>query len=279
MIRIAHLSDPHFGTDLPEVTAAITRQLSVMEIDLLILSGDITQRARKAEFQKAADFLNALPIPKKMTIPGNHDIPLYNLFDRVFRPFRNYSQFFEKTETVHYFTGAAVVGLNSTQPFRHTQGALSPLKLRETLKTVRSNLKESDFLIITLHHPLAVMKQQDDKNRLIGYTEIAEIFSEYGADAVLTGHVHFPIVTSCETVLPVEKPFILCGTGTALSYRTRRQAPNMFHYLTLSPAKSELSIKQYEYNGADFRETETKLFRKKLQSGGWRESEEKPFND
>jgi hypothetical protein len=61
---------------------------------VLWLSGDITQRARASQFKSARAFCDRLAIARLMALPGNHDIPLFNLYQRLFTPYARYLQAF-----------------------------------------------------------------------------------------------------------------------------------------------------------------------------------------
>ena len=94
MSVFVHISDTHFGTEQPAVTDALRAWVQEQKPDAVILSGDITQRARTAQFQAARAFCDSLGVPHLLTLPGNHDIPLYNLAARLFTPYRGYSRVF-----------------------------------------------------------------------------------------------------------------------------------------------------------------------------------------
>ena len=89
---LAHISDLHFGTEDAKVAEALIRDLNQVAISLLIISGDLTQRARKKQFLKASRYLDKLPKPQ-LVIPGNHDIPLFDLFRRIFMPLTRYRKY------------------------------------------------------------------------------------------------------------------------------------------------------------------------------------------
>src|SRR5690606_3679902 len=94
MTVVLHISDPHFGTERPQVVQALERLAHAQAPALVILSGDVTQRARKVEFKQAGAFMDRLAAPARLVIPGNHDIPLFDLFTRMFRPYARYERIF-----------------------------------------------------------------------------------------------------------------------------------------------------------------------------------------
>jgi len=83
---LLQISDPHFGTEDPGAVEALVPLVHEKRPGLVVLSGDITQRARRGQFEAARRFLDRLPAAALVVIPGNHDIPLFNVFGRLLRP-------------------------------------------------------------------------------------------------------------------------------------------------------------------------------------------------
>src|SRR5437763_9141088 len=92
MRTIAHISDIHFGKIDPMVVEAVVADIRAQKPSLVIMSGDFTQRARAGQYRQAAAFMSRLPLPQ-LFVPGNHDIPLFDLISRFFKPLRNYKKF------------------------------------------------------------------------------------------------------------------------------------------------------------------------------------------
>ena len=125
MSLILHLSDTHFGTEQSEVSAALLQLAEEVRPDVAILSGDVTQRARRGQFAAARRFLDALAAPIKLVIPGNHDIPLFNLAARLFNPYGNYRQAFGYALDPEFSSkDLLVIGINTTRPRRHKDGSV-----------------------------------------------------------------------------------------------------------------------------------------------------------
>lgn len=272
MTIIVQLSDTHFGTEVPEVVSALKASLEALQPDIIIVSGDITQRARLDQFKAAADFISHLPAQVKFMIPGNHDIPLYNVIQRLFNPFKNYQHVFGTRENLYKSDEVVIIGLDATSRWRHTRGKL--LKKQITRFMNQADRKSHPGIVmVCAHQPLAYAKPVDAENLLINAADTAQLFADNGVDIVLSGHVHFPLITTIAEQYPsVRPPFVLSGAGTATSYRIRRGAPNSYNVIrTGIQPKTSLSIQLVEYD------KDTKLFHEKTQkqfeknTDGWRE--------
>ena len=125
MRRVVHISDLHFGRTDGQLVAALIRQTRELMPDLFVVSGDLTQRARTWQFQEARHFLDALDRPT-IVVPGNHDVPLENLFDRFFRPFVKYSKYItEDLSPTFHDEELAVVGINTARSFTRASGRIN----------------------------------------------------------------------------------------------------------------------------------------------------------
>lgn len=229
-IRIAHLSDPHFGTVLEPVRHGLLESLRALKLDLCLISGDITQRATAAQFKAARTFKDELqPVPV-FAIPGNHDIPLFNVFGRLFNPYDGFHTYFQdKAENTTTLGHVNVVGLNSTSRWRHIQGSLNVERVREPLLSGRHH---ASVRIVAIHHPLDCAKRVDDKNLLVDRETVFGLFEDAAIDLVISGHVHDPFVTLSHARYPASRrSMILSVAGTCLSWRTRKGAPNSFNLI------------------------------------------------
>ncbi len=232
-IHIAHISDTHFGTEIPPVMAALHKHLHETCPDVIILSGDITQRARRGEFLAARAFADSLPAPV-LAVPGNHDIPLYNILRRFIAPYGRYEAHFGERNWLWQGQGIAIIGFDATDPKRHTRGALAPARTRSALLAARQTIGTTTPLLAVIHQPLVVALPQDEDERLINAPAIAAALAEYGVRAVLSGHVHVPYVCTLERAFPgVANLPLHCGAGTAFSHRIRPGAPNSYNTITI----------------------------------------------
>ncbi len=246
-MKIAQISDTHFGTEIPEVVKALEASLQIIKPDFILLSGDVTQRARKSQFIKAREFLEGTRLPFKV-IPGNHDIPLFDLLTRFTNPYRLYQQFFGARGFVYVESHIAVIGLDATGPERHKQGKLDPEHISALLTSARQKVGSEGFLIVSVHQPLLTAWTEDRPEEMIDAGLIAQIFARFHVDAVLSGHVHVPLICTSEKEYPnLPYPFIHVGAGTATSHRTREGKPNSFDVIELNQHEQRIQVTQFDY--------------------------------
>jgi 3',5'-cyclic AMP phosphodiesterase CpdA len=227
MSRLLHLSDPHFGTERPEVVAALTEFVRELRPDVLLLSGDITQRARKSQFASAARFLESLKAPTTLVIPGNHDIPLFNLLARLFSPYANFARAFgRELEPSFESPELLIVTVNTTRPQRHKHGEVSEAQIQRVEQRLR-RAGRNQLRIVVTHQPVEVIRTTDVNNLLRGSERAAPRWCEAGADLVLGGHIHLPYVQPLSQRFPgISRRTWVVQAGTAVSRRVRGDDPN-----------------------------------------------------
>lgn len=232
MIRIAHISDSHFGTEDPPVRDALRDELLRAAPDLVVLTGDVTQRARRGQFRAARAFLDSLaPLPI-LALPGNHDLPLFDLFTRFTAPYRYFRRYVGDTLAPCWQGGeVAVVGVNSTRVLRHKHGSLPPALVDEVAR--RLDRLDAAFKLVALHHPLAVVDPHDRRNRVRGADRALEAWVEAGADLFLAGHIHLPY---CVAVGSLKRRALVVQAGTSVSTRRRDGRPNSYNLMQLDGA-------------------------------------------
>lgn len=269
MTLLLQISDTHFGTERPEVVTALQRIAMKLAPDVLMLSGDITQRAHRAQFAAAAKVFAALPATLRIAIPGNHDIPLFNPLARIFWPYRNYAREFGERESLQQLGDITILALDATYPARHKDGHLPPEHLERQLALARSKAGESGLLVVAAHQPLYTAWVKDHRQTLLDRGESAALLSKYRADVVLSGHVHVPLISTTHKPFPeLSWPFVLCGSGTTVSHRTRPGAPNSFNTLNLGGgAEPVMTICRYDFAGNEFTHAEEQQFHRAAQ--GW----------
>lgn len=230
MTVVAHLSDPHFGTEVDAVAAGLQEELRAQPADLLVVTGDVTQRARRGQFLRARAFLDALPAAPRLLLPGNHDIPLFDLFTRVTRPYRLWTRYLgPELEPAHEDEALTLLCVNATRATRRKHGVISSDQIERTarrLETARGALR-----VVAVHHPLAVPVASDARNRARGADAALERWIDAGADLVLGGHIHLPYCISVAS--RAGRRAILLQAGTAVSRRVRRGAPNSYNRIVL----------------------------------------------
>jgi 3',5'-cyclic AMP phosphodiesterase CpdA len=271
MTILVHLSDTHFGTEMPEVVRAVERALLRIQPHIVTITGDLTQRARASQFRATKTFLDALPADLKFVIPGNHDIPLFNLPLRMLDPYSDYTSVFGLREGVWCHDRIGIIGLNATSRWRHTRGALFEQDVIAHITRARSQLQPDALLVVCAHQPLVVALPEDRENILVDADKIAHLFAKHGVDLVLSGHVHMPLITTTRENFPtLTRHFVLSGAGTAVSHRIRSGAPNSFNVIRLERMGDEASITidlmEYDAEG-EFVVTQRSGF--KLGVSGW----------
>lgn len=192
MIRLLHLSDPHFGAADPVVAEAFLKRARELAPDLTLLSGDLTMRARRCELAAARAFVDALPEPR-LVIPGNHDIPGFNHpYDRFFRPFRRYrGTFGHELEPELRLPGIHVVGLNSTRAFGfHADWSEGRIARGSLARAGRRFDKASGGLrVLVLHHPL-LAPAGHGRSVVDPLPDLLDLIGGQRIDLVLCGHFH-----------------------------------------------------------------------------------------
>ncbi|WP_413438910.1 metallophosphoesterase family protein [Sulfuriferula sp. GW1] len=227
MTVLLQISDTHFGTEQAPVVEALVRLAHEQAPDLVVLSGDITQRARRKQFRAARAFVDRLGVAVTLAIPGNHDIPLFDMAARLFYPYANYStEFGTDLEPVFESDQLLVIALNTTRFYRHTDGEVST----EQIERVAQRLEQaapSQLRIVVTHQPVAVTRAQDETNLLHGRLEAIPRWAQAGADIILGGHIHLPYVLALhERFADLARKVWAIQAGTAVSSRVRHEVGN-----------------------------------------------------
>lgn len=234
MSIVLQISDPHFGTEKPLVAKALIELSQQQKPDLVILSGDITQRARAKQFAAARAFVDRLGAPV-LAIPGNHDIPLLDLWARFRHPYAEHiAAFGNDLEPVHSSHDLLVVSVNTTRPYRHKNGEVSAPQI-ERVEAQLKFARAAQLRIVVVHQPVAVTRDEDMPNLLRGRKAALARWSAAGADIVMGGHIHLPYVLQ---IPDLARPMWAVQAGTAVSSRTRQGVPNSVNLLRWI-AKSE----------------------------------------
>lgn len=227
MSVLLQISDTHFGTEQAPVVDALRALSHAQQPDLLVLSGDITQRARRAQFDSARAFVDRLGVPM-LAIPGNHDIPLFDLFARLWQPYAGHrAAFGDDLEPVHASADLLVVGVNTTRWYRHENGEVSARQIERVAERL-TRATPGQLRIVVVHHPVAVPDAGDAHNLLRNRTAALRRWAESGGDLLMGGHIHLP----CVIPLPeLARPMWAVQAGTAVSSRVRDGQPNSVNLL------------------------------------------------
>lgn len=237
MTVLLQISDPHFGTEREPVVAALERFTHDLHPDVLVLSGDITQRATHHQFRTARAFVDRLRVPVVMAIPGNHDIPLFNLAARLFSPYGHYHHAFGRDlEPQFENDDVLVLALNTTRWYRHKDGEVSAAQIERVAQRLEQ-AHAGQWRIIVVHQPVAVTLEQDRENLLRGHEAAVRRWSAAGADLIVGGHIHLPFVLPLHESWPgLSRPVWAAQAGTAVSNRVRRGADNSVNVIRVGAA-------------------------------------------
>jgi 3',5'-cyclic AMP phosphodiesterase CpdA len=247
-----HMSDPHFGTEQPPVVEALARMVQAQSPELVILSGDITQRAKRSEFDAARQFIDRLDIPARLVIPGNHDIPMFQLGARLFTPYARYRHAFgADLEPIYETAELLVIGVKTTRRYRHIEGEVSTAQIDRVASRLRQ-ASAAQLRIVVTHQPVHVTHPEDEKNLLNGHEEAIRRWAGAGADLILGGHIHRPYVCELhEQFADIPRRIWAVQAGTALSSRTRRDAGNSVNLIRYGLATpGHCIVERWDYDRA-----------------------------
>lgn len=227
MSVILQISDTHFGTERAAVVEALVALALQQRPTLVVLSGDITQRATSAQFRAAKAFVDRLGAPV-LAVPGNHDIDLFNLWTRMTRPYAHYARVFgTDLEPVHASPDLLVIGVNTTRSWRHRNGELSGKQIGR-VSGLLATAHPGQLRVVVVHQPIAVPRTEKRTPLLRGHRAALKAWSAAGADLIMGGHIHLPYTLE---VHGLARPLWVLQAGTAISSRTRPSASNSVNIL------------------------------------------------
>jgi 3',5'-cyclic AMP phosphodiesterase CpdA len=235
--RIAHISDLHFGREDQELLEPLREAIGAAAPDVVAVSGDLTQRARPSQFRAARAFLDGLGLPW-IAVPGNHDIPLDEVWHRVVRPFRRYREEIARDLAPSWSNGMVnIEALNTADPYAWQRGRVRQRQLWRASEAFRE-APEGSVNVVVAHHPFE--HGPDIEKRLMKNAPRAvEHLAEAGADVILSGHLHR---WHAEAFLSrkVGARVLQVHVGTGLSTRRRGQE-NDFALLAIAPGQIEVT--------------------------------------
>ncbi len=251
-MKILHISDPHFGTEQLPVVEALVQFALAQSPELVILSGDITQRAQRSEFDAARKFMDRLGIPASLIIPGNHDIPLFHLVARLFTPYARYRRTFgTDLEPVFENAQLLVIGVNTTRRYRHIDGEISGAQINRVAKRLQQ-ASDTQLRIVVTHQPVWVTRREDVHNLLHGHDKAVRDWAEAGVDLIFGGHIHRPFVCPIhEQLADFPHRVWAVQAGTSVSSRIRFDAGNsinLIDYDGFAPLRHCI-VERWDYDG------------------------------
>jgi 3',5'-cyclic AMP phosphodiesterase CpdA len=259
-LTLLHASDLHFGKHFdPEAADAFLRFLRALVPDLLVISGDFTQRAKVGEYEEASAFLGNLPPIPVVVTPGNHDVPLYRIWERLFAPHRNYrTHISPELDTVTHVPGAVVVALDSTAPL--TAVVNGRIRDSQLLFAARAfeGAKEEELRVLVAHHNLARAPDYEPEQVLPGHRRYLAAFSRMGVDLILGGHLHRSYLASSLDVFPQSAgvsamAIVQSGTTTSRRGRAREHGQNSLNLIRVSNNEIRVAPHQLDRDSGTFR--------------------------
>jgi len=249
MTTLIQISDTHFGTEQPQVVDALVELVHEQTPELALVSGDITQRARRAQFRAARIFIDSLNVPRVLAIPGNHDIPLLDIFTRAFRPYAKYSrEFGSELEPTFESDALLIATVKTTRRHRHVDGEVSPAQIERVARLLEA-AKPQQLRIVVTHQPVCVMRAEDEENLLRGHEAAIRAWAAAGVDLIMGGHIHLPYVC------PLHEPLgsgirrlWAVQAGTAVSSRIRHEAGNSVNIVRYDSCEPQtIKVEQWDY--------------------------------
>lgn len=248
MLTVLHGSDLHFGRHFdPQGLEEFRGAIDEVHPDLVVLSGDFTQRAKVGEYRQAKRFLESLGDHPVVVTPGNHDIPLYRFWERAIAPFGNYRKYISpELDQIIRVPGATVVSLNSAEPYRAiVNGRIARRQLSFAAEAFQGT-PDGDLRVLVTHHNLAPAPDNLPQQVLPLHRGYLEALRGMGAELVLGGHLHRAYVADAADVLSdrslTSGPFLVySGTSSSLRGRGRERGRNSYNLLKVDSERIEIT--------------------------------------
>ncbi|MCA2219265.1 metallophosphoesterase family protein [Jidongwangia harbinensis] len=246
-MQIAHLSDLHLGADSPAVQAAFTADVAAQRVDLAVVSGDLTMRAQRPQFAAARALLDSLGTPW-ISVPGNHDLPLFRVFERLVAPLANYRRAIGRdTEPVRRHGDVEVLGLNTARPYFWVEGRVD----RRQRARIRSAYTGPGLRVLVLHHPVFRSPERPAAHLVRGLRPALRAAADAQVDVILCGHHHVAAHTDLAETYPGLGRHILAVMAGTTSTRVRAGRPQSYQLLTLT-GRDRLRLQTRQFDGERF---------------------------
>jgi len=268
MARLVHLSDLHFGAHDERLVEGVDWAIDELKPDLVVISGDFTQRARTEQFKEACAFLEDLRDRghEVLGVPGNHDVPLYDVLRRFLSPLTRYRRFIDETLCPFVeLPGVAVLGINTARSLTFKEGRVSEEQVEFIRDTFARTPQEAVRILVT-HHPLFALTVGDDVQRAIGRQELAlDAIEDAGVDMLLAGHMHHASSHDAGDLVTRAGGTLVVQAGTATSTRVREQEQS---FNVIDIADDCVTITVHAWKGDDFRPSDAQRY--EWQEGRWK---------
>lgn len=250
MARLIHLSDLHFGAHEPRLVDAVAARIDEEKPDLVVISGDFTQRARTEQFKEACEFLDRLREAGHdvLAVPGNHDVPLYDVFRRFLSPLTRYKRYIDDTLCpVHELPGVTVLGINTARSLTFSDGRINEEQMRFIQETF-GRTDANALRVLVTHHPLFSLPvgETGEVKRAVGRNELAlDAAAESGVDMLLAGHHHTASTHSARDLVTRAGPALVVQAGTATSVRLRDEEQS-FNRIDIEGESVTLTLQRWK---------------------------------
>lgn len=239
-LTLLHISDLHFGPPyVPRVGEALLRMAGEMELDLIIASGDFTQRAKREQFIAARMFLDRLPPLPLIVTPGNHDVPMYRVVERLTRPYDLYREYISpELDSVLHLEQAVIVALNTTKPRRAlTNGRIDSEQLDFCARAFEV-APPGLLRMVVAHHHFAPAPDYEKAEVMPRARRALDRFHELNVEVIFGGHLHRAYIGNSLDVYPgVDREhgiiIVQSGTSTSRRGRAREREKNSFNLVRI----------------------------------------------
>ena len=273
---LAHLSDVHFGRIADErVVAALVDEVNDAGLDLVVVSGDLTQRARTREFKAARAMLDSFE-PPVLVVPGNHDVRAWwhNPFDRLWRSSKRFRRYIDPDVTPSFGTdGLVAFGLNSAHGWTIKGGRIRPEHVGEMEAFFEAQPPEA-FRVLVLHHHLLLLDGLGDHDVSRGASLALEAAQRARVDLVLCGHLHTSHVAPVELAPPLggDDPsyrLVIASAGTATSSRGRGtdRGVNFYNWVRVEPGEFTVCERRFDPDAGRFVDARQTAFQRRASAG------------
>ena len=262
MPRLIHLSDLHFGAHDPVLVEAVERRLDEEAPDLVVVSGDFTQRARTEQFEQAGAFLRRVRDAghEVLAVPGNHDVPLYDVVRRFLSPLTRYKRYIDDSLCPFIeIDGAAVLGINTARSLTFKNGHVSEEQM-ELIRDTFSKTSINQPRILVTHHPLFALPVGDGPKlgELMDDHQLAlDAIADAGVDLLLAGHNHRASANDAGSLVKGAGKALVIQAGTATSTRTRDELQS-FTRIEIDGTGVRITIQRWD--GAGFVSGDSQFF-------------------
>ncbi len=269
MARLLHLSDLHFGAHDPELVEAVAAAADALEPHLIVISGDFTQRARTEQFKEACRFLEQLRDQghEVIGVPGNHDVPLYDVLRRFLSPLARYRRYIDDTLCPFVeLPGIAVLGINTARSLTFKDGRINRDQVEFIRETFARTPTEAVRILVT-HHPLFAMRVGEQVERAIGRQDLAlDAIEDAGVDMLLAGHAHHASSQDAGEMVTRAGGVLVVQAGTATSTRVREQQQS-FNTIDIVH-EEDVTVTVNAWDGAVFQPVDARRYH--WQAGRWK---------